>query len=143
MKAHQIEHQNQNIKKASAHLWWMRLQEKKYYDQVKNIISKTSKENDLVLLHDMQDETSYLTFIKMKFWWSGLYHIQEVISDKDSYFLEELNDTLKKNSVHDNRLKKFWLQDSCFDILKNNNVSKNNDCNLDINILENRENNRD
>ena len=31
----------------------MRLQEKKYYDQTKNIISETLKKNDLVLLYDM------------------------------------------------------------------------------------------
>jgi len=35
-----------------------------------------------------------------------------MISDKDSYFLEELNKIIMKSSVHDNRLKKFWLQDS-------------------------------
>ena len=30
-----------------------------------------------------------------------------MISDKDSYFLEELNKIIMKSSVHDNRLKKF------------------------------------
>ena len=49
---------------------------------------------------------------------------------------------LKKNPVHDNRLKKFWLQDPCFDILKNNDVFEN-DHNLDVDILKNRENNKD
>ncbi len=32
MRAHQIEYQNQNIKKVNAHLQQIRLQEKKYYD---------------------------------------------------------------------------------------------------------------
>lgn len=67
IRACQIEHQNQNIEKASTHLQQIRLQEKKYYDQVKNIISKTFKESDLILLHNTQDKISYSTFIKMKF----------------------------------------------------------------------------
>ena len=96
----------------------MKLQKKEYYDQTRNIVSETFKESDLVLLHDTQDETLYLTIIKMKFCWSGLYHIQEVISEKDSYFLEELNRTSKKSFIYDNRLKKFWLQDPHFNISK-------------------------
>ena len=107
MWAWQIKKCDKNIKETCAHLQQMRLQEKKYYDQIKNIISKTSKKNDLILLHDMQDVISYSTATKMKFQWSDSYHVQEMISDKDSYFLEELNETTMKNSVHDNRLKKF------------------------------------
>ena len=112
MQAQQIKKHDKNIEKTCAHLWWMRLQEKKYYDQMKNIVSKISKKNNLILLHDMQNMISYSTVTKMKFWWNDLYHIQEMISDKDSYFLKKLNKTAMKSSVHDNRLKKFWLWDS-------------------------------
>ena len=48
-----------------------------------------------------------------------------------------------KNSVHDNRLKKFWLWDSWFDILKNDKVSENNDWDSDINISKTEDNNQD
>jgi len=90
----------------------MRLQEKKYYNQIKNIINKILKKNNFILLYDMQNVILYLTIIKMKFWWNNLYHIQEMIFDKNSYFLEKLNKTTMKNSVHNNKLKKFWLWDS-------------------------------
>ena len=66
-----------------------------------------------------------------------------MISDKDSYFLEELNETAMKSSVHDNRLKKFWLWDSQFDILKNDEASENDDQNSDINILKTKDNDQD
>jgi len=112
MQAQQIKKHNENIKKTCAHLWQMRLQEKKYYNQTKNIVNEISKKKDLILLHDMQNVISYLIIMKMKFWWSDLYHIQKIISDKDSYFLEELNETVMKSFVNDNRLKKFWLQNS-------------------------------
>ena len=72
-----------------------------------------------------------------------MYCIWEVISDKDSYFLEKLNETMMKSSVHNNRLKKFWLQDSQFDISKNDKASENNDQDSDINILKMRNNDQD
>ena len=59
-----------------------------------------------------------------------------MISDKDSYFLEKLNETVMKSSVHDNRLKKFWLWDSQFDISKNDEVFENNDQDSDIDVLK-------
>ena len=66
-----------------------------------------------------------------------------MISDKDSYFLEKLNETTMKNSVHDNRLKKFWLWDSQFDISENNEASENDDWDSDINVLKIKDNNQD
>ena len=91
----------------------------------------------------MQNVISYSTVTKMKFWWSDSYHIQEVISDKDSYFLEELNETTMKNSVHSNRLKKFWLQNLQFDISENDKAFENDDWDSDIDILKMRDNNQD
>ena len=121
----------------------MRLQEKKYYDQMKNIVNKTLKKNNLVLLHDMQNVILYSTITKMKFWWNNLYHIQEVISDKNSYFLEKLNETMMKNFVYNNKLKKFWLWDSQFNISENDKAFENNDWNSDINVLKMRNNDQD
>ena len=66
-----------------------------------------------------------------------------MISDKDSYFLEELNETTIKSFVHNNRLKKFWLWDLWFDISKNDEASENDDQNSDIDILKMRDNNQD
>ena len=48
-----------------------------------------------------------------------------------------------KNSVHDNKLKKFWLQDSWFDILKNDKASENDDWDSDISVSKTEDNNQD
>ena len=66
-----------------------------------------------------------------------------MISDKDSYLLEELNETAIKSFVHDNKLKKFWLQDSQFDISENDKTFENNDWNSDIDVLKTESNNQD
>ena len=57
-----------------------------------------------------------------------------MISDKDLYFLEKLNETAMKSSVHDNKLKKFWLWDSWFDISENNEASENDNQDSDIDV---------
>ena len=66
-----------------------------------------------------------------------------MISDKNSYFLKELNETAMKNFVHDNRLKKFWLQDLWFDISENDKTFENDDWDSDINISKTEDNNQD
>ena len=48
MQVQQIEKHNENIEETYAHLQQMRLQEKKYYNQIKNIISKILKKSDLI-----------------------------------------------------------------------------------------------
>ena len=72
-----------------------------------------------------------------------MYHIQEVISDKNSYFLEKLNETVMKSSVHDNRLKKFWLRDPRFDISENDEASENGDRDSDISVSKTGDNDQD
>jgi len=143
MRARQIEKRDEDIEEACAHLLRIRLQGKEYYDQTKNIVSETPKEGDLVLLHDTQDVTSYSTATKMKFRWSGPYRIREVIPDKGSYFLEELDGTAMKSPVHGNRLKKFWLRDPRFDISENDEASENGDRDSDISVSKTGDNDQD
>jgi len=50
---------------------------------------------------------------------------------------------MMKNSVHDNKLKKFWLQDSWFDISENDEASENNDWDSDISVLKTENNDQD
>ena len=66
-----------------------------------------------------------------------------MISDKNSYFLEELNKTMMKNFVYNNRLKKFWLWNSWFNISENDEASKNNNQDSDINVLKTENNDQD
>ena len=53
----------------------MRLQEKEYFDWTKNIIQEILKKDNFVLLYDMKKEKSHLIMKKLKYQWSGLYHI--------------------------------------------------------------------
>ena len=66
-----------------------------------------------------------------------------MISDKSSYFLEKLNETTMKSSVYSNKLKKFWLQDSQFNISENDEASENDDWDSDIDILKTENNDQD
>ena len=50
---------------------------------------------------------------------------------------------MMKNFVHDNKLKKFWLQDSWFDISKNDKAFENNDQDSDIDISKTENNDQD
>ena len=51
--AWQIKKHNKNIKKTCAHLQQIKLQEKKYYDQMKNIVNEMFQKKNLVLLHNI------------------------------------------------------------------------------------------
>ena len=66
-----------------------------------------------------------------------------MISDKSLYFLEKLNEIMMKSSVYDNRLKKFWLWDSWFNILKNDEASENDDWDSDIDVSKTENNDQD
>ena len=44
----------------------------------------------------------------------------KIIFNLGFYFLEELDKTLITSSIHDDQLKKFWLQDLRFNISDNN-----------------------
>ena len=54
-----------------------------------------------------------------------------------------MNKTTIKNSVHSNKLKKFWLWDLWFDISENDKASENDDWDSDIDILKTKNNDQD
>ena len=66
--------------------------------------------------------------------------MQEVIQDKKFYFLKKLDKILIKSSIYNNYLKKFWLQDSHFDILNNSNKENNKNQDSDYKIVQDRKN---
>ena len=48
-----------------------------------------------------------------------------------------------KNFIHDNKLKKFWLWDSQFDISKNDEAFENDDQDSDISVSKMKDNDQD
>ena len=115
MWARQIERHNADIEKVKAHLQHMQIQDKKQYDKMKKLITKSLKKDNLVLLHDNKLKMSYS--IKLKFHWTESYHIQEVIKKKETYFLEKLDEALIKKHFHGNQVKKFWACDELMYVL--------------------------
>jgi len=116
MRARQIERRNQDIEEARAHLQRMRIQGKEYYDRMKRLVKETPKVGDLVLLHDTEREKSYVPQDKKGYRWQGPYRVREVIPNKGSYFLEELDGTPMTDPIHGHRLKRFWLRDPRFNV---------------------------
>ena len=109
MWARQIEKHDTNIKKIKAHLQHMQIQDKKQYDKIKKLITKFSKKDNLILLHDNKFKMSHS--VKLKFHWTESYHVWEVIEKKEMYFLEKLDEALIKKHFHENQVKKFWTHD--------------------------------
>ena len=83
------------------------------------MIKKLLKKKDLILLHNNKLNNSHSK--KLKFYWTGLYHIKKVINKKKIYILEKLNETQLKHPVYENRFKKFWLRNDSFRIINSNN----------------------
>ena len=65
MRTRQIEKHDVNIEKVKAHLQHMQIQDKEQYDKMKKLITKSSKKDNLVLLHDSKLKMSYS--VKLKF----------------------------------------------------------------------------
>ena len=57
--------QNTNIEEIKACMQHLKTAEKKYYNQIKNLIKQTFKKKDLILFHDNKFKTSHS--IKLKF----------------------------------------------------------------------------
>ena len=64
MQARQIERHDADIEKVKAHLQYMQIQDKEQYDKTKKLITKSSKKNDLVLLHDSKLKMSHSAKLK-------------------------------------------------------------------------------
>ena len=109
MRARQIKRRDVDVDEARAHLQRMRLQGKEHYDKIKNLIKDPPQKDDLVLLHDTKAKKTRSA--KLKFRWSGPYRVRDVINEKGTYFLEELDGTPFRKNFHGNRIKRFWARD--------------------------------
>ena len=78
----------------------MQIQDKEQYDKTKKLITKPPKKDNLVLLHNSKLKMSHSA--KLKFCWTGPYHIRDIIEEKGTYFLEELDGMPIKKHFHRN-----------------------------------------
>ena len=121
MRVHQIERYDENIEEAITHLQQIHIQEKKQYNRIRDLTKDSLKKEDLVLLYN--SKLNILYSVKLKFCWSKPYQVKKIINDKEIYKLKKLDEISLKYSVHDNRLKKFWLQDKSFKVIEENEKS--------------------
>jgi hypothetical protein len=61
----------------------------------------------LILLHDIQHENDRSINRKLKYRWRESFRIKEIIQDKRTYLLQELDETDLAEIFVENRIKKF------------------------------------
>ena len=114
---------------------------------MKKLAKDSSEKGDLILLHNTKLKTSHSA--KLRFCWSGLYHIHQVIKEKGMYFLEELDGTSFRKHFHENRIKQFWVCDEPIYVSADDNENKedqeeseieNEDLSIDVKQQQNNEN---
>jgi ribosomal protein S28E/S33 len=68
------------------------------------------KVEEIVLLHNTIREKDMSREQKMYFRWLGPYRVKKIITLKEAYVLEELNDEELRDTIAENRLKRFYLK---------------------------------
>lgn len=105
IRARQLQRRDKDIEEASLLLRRMRMQGKDLFDDTHQIRGEPLAVDDLVLLYDSQREANMS--IKLAFKWLGPYRIAEIVPEKGTYLLKELNGTRLSGSIAGNRLKRF------------------------------------
>ncbi len=112
MRARQLQRRNENMNEAKDLLKRMRKQKKKYFDSKHFTTNKNINKNDLVLLHDIQHENDRNINRKLKYKWRESFRIKKVIQNKETYFLQKLDDIDLAEIFVENRIKKFYQRQS-------------------------------
>ena len=105
MQAKQLQRRDKDLEEAVFHLRRSREQGKEEFDARKRLRSKELNIGDLMLLHDTK--LRYQFSHKLDFRWLGPYRIAELVRDKGTYFLKELNGIRLSGTFAENRLKFF------------------------------------
>lgn len=120
MRARQLQRRDEDMEEATLLLQRMRMQGKDLFDNTHRIREEPLAVDDLVLLYDSQREANMS--IKLAFKWLEPYRIAEVVPEKGTYLLKELNGTRLKGTIAGNWLKRFYsrqrlddLPDDAFD----------------------------
>ncbi len=105
LRARQLQRQVEDLQEEVLYLQRMRLEGKKCHDE-KNCIRDTELiAGDFVLLHNTRREKDMS--IKLSFKWLSPYQISELVKNKSTYMLEELDGTHLAGTFAGDRLKIF------------------------------------
>jgi hypothetical protein len=111
MRARKIQRRDENLEEAALFLQKCRMKKKDNFDVIKQIRSKSLKHKMTVLLHDTKLNNMHTE--KLLYKWLESYLIDN-LTEKDTYFLTELNETKLARIYSENRLKKFHQRQQLF-----------------------------
>ena len=105
IRARQLQRRDDDFEEATLHLQRMRLEGKERHDEKYGIRHKELASGDTVLLHNTRREKDMSR--KLAFKWLGPYRICDLVKDKGTYMLEELDGSRLAGTFAADRLKKF------------------------------------
>lgn len=105
MHARQLQHRDEDLEETTLHIQRMRLEGKERHDKKHGIRHEELAPGDIVLLHDTRREKDMSR--KLAFKWLGPYQICDLVKDKGTYMLEELDGLRLASTFAGDRLKKF------------------------------------
>ena len=119
LRTKQIQRKNENLKKTVMHLQRVRTEDKNFFDENHRIRTKNLRKINMIMLHDIRLNNQH--FKKLTFRWLKSFRIFQAFSQKDIYIIAKLDETELKNTVSENRLKKFYSRKTVnFEIFSKN-----------------------
>ena len=108
MRARQLQLRDEDLEEATLHLQRMRLEGKERHDLKHGIRNEELAVGSIVLLHDTRREKDMSR--KLSYKWLGPYRICDMVKDKGTYMLEELDGSRLADTFAGDRVKKFYLR---------------------------------
>ena len=101
------------------HLQRIKTEAKNFFNENHRIRTKNFRKIDMIMLHDIRLNNQH--FEKLTFRWLKFFRIFQTFSQKDIYIIAKLNEAELKNTMSENRLKKFYFRKTVnFEIFSKN-----------------------
>jgi hypothetical protein len=111
MRARALERREEDIEEARLFLRRMRERNKEYFDNVRSVRRGPIEKDCLVLVHNHHKEIDMSTQRKLDFRWTGPVRVRDVVPDKGTYILEDLNGARLRGTFAGNRIKRFYVRE--------------------------------
>ena len=108
MRARQLQRRDKDLQEAALYLRRSREQDKDNFDSRKRLRVKNLNVGDLVLLHNTKLKYQYSH--KLDYCWLRPYRLADLVRDKGTYLLEELDGARLQSTYAGNRLKFFYTR---------------------------------
>ena len=119
LRAKQIQRKDENLKETIMHLQKVKTEAKNFFDENHRIRTKDFRKTDMIMLHDIRLNNQH--FEKLTFRWLKSFRIFQTFSQKNIYIIAKLNKAELRDTVSENRLKKFYSRKTInFEIFSKN-----------------------